>query len=183
VHIGAFTEYASHPNSIPSNLFSCLDLLPGNSLQERDSPPLPASRPATSKNPLKRDCGRHISEWNFAAFFSHLDQVSRILFVPCPALIQEKVKWSEARKHALARDGYRCRNPSCRSGRPLTVHHIHPKGIGGSHNLSNLVTLCESCHQDLCATCSRPSHLRVPLGEAAMRYPDIARHTQDAQVA
>lgn len=183
MHTRRLTEYASYPNSFTPNHFSRFDLIPGHTLPERDSLCVPALKPAPLKKPPKQHSGKHIPEWNFTAFFSHLDQVSRILLITSPTLIQEKVKWSETRKRALIRDGYRCRNPVCRSGQPLTVHHIHPKGLGGSHHLSNLVTLCESCHQNLCATCSRPSHIRVPLGEAAMRFPDIAHHTQNAQVA
>lgn len=75
---------------------------------------------------------------------------------------------------ALARDGYRCRNSGCNVTEALTVHHIHPRGLGGGHHLANLVTLCESCHQDLCTRCSRPAHMRVPLGDAAMRFPEVS---------
>lgn len=36
--------------------------------------------------------------------------------------------------------------------------------------MSNLVTLCESCHQSHCTRCLKPAHLRVPLGDAALLH-------------
>ena len=69
------------------------------------------------------------------------------------------LKWSEARKIALRRDG-RCR--ICSSDSPLTVHHLWPRGLGGGHEIENLVTLCEPCHQQICASCSRDESARVP---------------------
>jgi len=71
----------------------------------------------------------------------------------------KQLKWSEARKIALRRDG-RCR--ICSSDSPLTVHHMWPRGLGGGHEIENLVTLCESCHQHICASCSRDELARVP---------------------
>jgi 5-methylcytosine-specific restriction endonuclease McrA len=31
-------------------------------------------------------------------------------------------------------------------GRSLPVHHIVPLSVGGTHDLDNLVTLCQTCH-------------------------------------
>ncbi|HVP93630.1 MAG TPA: HNH endonuclease [Methanoregulaceae archaeon] len=69
------------------------------------------------------------------------------------------LKWSEARRIALYRDRT-CR--ICGSGSPLTVHHMWPRGLGGGHEIGNLVTLCEPCHQHLCSACSRVESARVP---------------------
>jgi RNA-directed DNA polymerase len=45
----------------------------------------------------------------------------------------------------LRRDNYTCQH--CRTtGTRLYVHHIVPKGKGGTDDLDNLVTLCHSCH-------------------------------------
>lgn len=44
------------------------------------------------------------------------------------------------------RDGWRCRNPDCRSPRNLTPHHIVPKSRGGADTEDNLLTLCVYCH-------------------------------------
>lgn len=49
------------------------------------------------------------------------------------------------RKAVILRDGSRCREcgkENCR----LEVHHITPKRTGGRDTISNLITLCPSCH-------------------------------------
>lgn len=50
------------------------------------------------------------------------------------------------RKAVILRDDCKCKEcgkSNCR----LEVHHIKPKRLGGSNTLSNLITLCEKCHQ------------------------------------
>lgn len=44
------------------------------------------------------------------------------------------------------RDQGRCQTPGCRSARCLEIHHIVPRGRGGSHDPSNLTLRCGSCH-------------------------------------
>jgi hypothetical protein len=44
------------------------------------------------------------------------------------------------------RDGGRCRVPGCRSSRGLELHHIVHREQGGTHDESNIVLLCSSCH-------------------------------------
>lgn len=68
--------------------------------------------------------------------------------------------WEKQRQEALARDGYRCRTcgAEARPGQGLHVHHIRPfrefgyvPGSNDRHlqanRLSNLLTLCPSCHR------------------------------------
>ena len=50
------------------------------------------------------------------------------------------------RRKVLRRDHGKCRVPDCRSARNLDVHHIVPREKGGSHDVENLITLCESHH-------------------------------------
>ena len=46
---------------------------------------------------------------------------------------------------ALRRDSYICQH--CRATKTnLRVHHIVPKGEGGTDDLDNLITLCHQCH-------------------------------------
>lgn len=48
------------------------------------------------------------------------------------------------RETILARDGYRCLR--CNATDDLTVDHIFPRSIGGTHAVTNLRTLCRACN-------------------------------------
>ena len=50
------------------------------------------------------------------------------------------------RKAVILRDGYKCMECG-KSNCKLEVHHIKPRRLSGSNTLSNLITLCETCHQ------------------------------------
>ena len=58
--------------------------------------------------------------------------------------------WERRRKRVYRRDNYECQQCGALGGDrgncELHAHHIVPKGNGGSHSLSNLTTLCWSCH-------------------------------------
>lgn len=60
-------------------------------------------------------------------------------------------EWKQLRRQVLSRDRNRCQ--SCRIhrsyGRKLTAHHIVPRDQGGNDDLSNLITLCEPCHNTI----------------------------------
>ena len=50
----------------------------------------------------------------------------------------------------LHRDGYTCRSGrKIKHSQKLHVHHIQFRSKGGTNTPTNLVTLCETCHQDL----------------------------------
>ena len=55
------------------------------------------------------------------------------------------------RKRALERDGHRCcfveNGKRCEARDKLTAHHIRPVRDDGSHELANLVTLCNPHNQ------------------------------------
>jgi len=59
--------------------------------------------------------------------------------------------WDARRRQVYGRDEWTCQNCGRRGGpygdQELHCHHIVPKGRGGSHRVSNLVTLCEDCHK------------------------------------
>lgn len=55
-------------------------------------------------------------------------------------------EWLKARMRALVRDAFRCQRCGEDRLRRLEVHHIQPRVNGGSHDLSNLITLCRYCH-------------------------------------
>ena len=50
------------------------------------------------------------------------------------------------RKAVILRDGCKCMECG-KSNCKLEVHHIKPRRMNGSNTLSNLITLCETCHQ------------------------------------
>ena len=50
------------------------------------------------------------------------------------------------RKAVILRDGCKCMECG-KSNCKLEVHHIKPRRMNGSNTLSNLITLCEICHQ------------------------------------
>lgn len=56
---------------------------------------------------------------------------------------RKKIKQS-IRTKVFERDLYRC--VACESAKTLCVDHIHPVSKGGSDNLVNLQTLCNSCN-------------------------------------
>ena len=106
----------------------------------------------------------------FARFFEQLPARRLANAIrPVPEL-----KWSAARKIALARDLYRCRHCGTADAELLTVHHVFPRGLGGGNEPGNLVTLCESCHQTLCRHCSRPSPARISMGETVAQVREVA---------
>jgi hypothetical protein len=61
--------------------------------------------------------------------------------------------WDSRRKSVYKRDGYECQNCE-RVARDsnniqLEAHHIVPKSKGGTHKITNLVTLCKECHNSI----------------------------------
>lgn len=50
----------------------------------------------------------------------------------------------ELRKHIYKREGYAC--ALCDSTRGLQIHHVVPRGRGGSDEAWNLIALCSCCH-------------------------------------
>lgn len=48
------------------------------------------------------------------------------------------------RKAIYRRDGYRC--ALCDSTRFLQIHHVVPRGKGGTNSPHNLICLCSDCH-------------------------------------
>jgi len=57
--------------------------------------------------------------------------------------------WDKRRKKVYRRDRYECQNCG-RGGESnnieLHAHHIVPKSKGGTHKMSNLISLCKKCH-------------------------------------
>ncbi len=71
-------------------------------------------------------------------------KTKRILRKKKPLPKKKKVKCKANLKRAIERDK-RCL--ACGSNKELTVHHIHPRSLQGGDEMSNLMTLCFSCHR------------------------------------
>ena len=54
--------------------------------------------------------------------------------------------WYEARDKRLKLDNYQCQEKDCGSKIHVEVHHKIPISHGGSHSISNLITLCRKHH-------------------------------------
>ena len=63
---------------------------------------------------------------------------------------QGTTSWKTARILTLIRDDCHCRvcGEHYKRENPVDVHHIIPRKDGGTHNLKNLVTLCERHHKE-----------------------------------
>lgn len=61
--------------------------------------------------------------------------------------------WNSRRKKVYKYDNYQCQECGAKGGKhgnsELHAHHIKPISEGGSHEYSNLRTLCKSCHSDV----------------------------------
>jgi hypothetical protein len=58
----------------------------------------------------------------------------------------EQFGFWNVREYVLYRDGHRCQAPGCKhKDKVLDVHHIKSRKTGGDRP-SNLITLCETCH-------------------------------------
>lgn len=64
-------------------------------------------------------------------------------------------------KETYKKDNYRCQNCHRRGGEKgdveLHAHHIVPLNDGGSNNQSNLITLCEDCHNAIHTDAEAPT--------------------------
>ncbi|WP_084156879.1 HNH endonuclease [Haladaptatus cibarius] len=57
--------------------------------------------------------------------------------------------WQSVSRRVKRRDRYRCKNCNYKGSEgdgKMHAHHIVPLKDGGSNNMSNLITLCEDCH-------------------------------------
>jgi 5-methylcytosine-specific restriction endonuclease McrA len=62
-----------------------------------------------------------------------------------PRLRLESEAYRQLCREVLERDGWQCQ--SCGQMENLQIHHIHPRSRLGDDTESNLITLCNICHQ------------------------------------
>jgi len=69
---------------------------------------------------------------------------------PCPHFKANPTKRKKAPKNRRAlvfeRDGYKCVN--CGSTEELTIDHLKPLSKGGTNDMWNLATMCNSCNNE-----------------------------------
>jgi len=70
----------------------------------------------------------------------HISRVRKSIMNVLPA------NWEQIKNAVLKRDMYRCK--MCGRMKYLHVHHKVPRASGGSHEISNLITLCVRCHSN-----------------------------------
>ena len=73
-----------------------------------------------------------------------------------PRMDGKPSNWQQIIERVRNRDNERCRN--CGSESDLEVHHVVPVRRGGSHSISNLITLCHDCH----VAADKPARDRTP---------------------
>ena len=56
----------------------------------------------------------------------------------------------ELRQKVRERDNNKCR--FCETEENLHTHHVIPRSVQGSDELSNLITVCQSCHNTIEST-------------------------------
>jgi hypothetical protein len=54
-----------------------------------------------------------------------------------------------SRRFVWRRDGGRCKIPGCRAACFIDVHHLIPRELGGTHDVTNLALLCAGHHRAL----------------------------------
>lgn len=75
-----------------------------------------------------------------------------------PPDFYETQEWRLLARQVRERDNFTCQNCGVHGPRDkvaLHVHHIKPRGRGGSDDPSNLITLCSKCHAE------QPHHERL----------------------
>jgi len=72
---------------------------------------------------------------------------ARVYHLPQGLSKDELERWKKIAKVVKARDKHTCQ--SCRIKIGLGVHHIIPRDVGGKDDMSNLITLCENCHNGI----------------------------------
>lgn len=55
--------------------------------------------------------------------------------------------WSSLREQRLNIDGYKC--AKCGAAYPLVIHHVRYPAIWGEENITDLLTLCRGCHDEV----------------------------------
>jgi hypothetical protein len=83
-------------------------------------------------------------------------------------------EWARKRKRVLERDNHECQ--TCLNGTDLEVHHKTYERLGHEH-LSDLITLCRSCHEAITSVIRqrRYSKAQMPQQDTKRLTPNTER--------
>jgi hypothetical protein len=88
--------------------------------------------------------------------------------------------WDTRRKKVYRRDDYTCQNCGAQGGpkgdAELHAHHIVPKSKGGTHQLSNLKSMCSRCHNAIHGNSMAPS-AKGEVGDSEQGFLDQIRES------
>lgn len=89
--------------------------------------------------------------------------------------------WNKRRKSVYKRDDYTCQNCGRDGGNTgnveLHAHHVVPKANGGTHEKSNLITVCNECHQSIHGNKTAPSS--QPSSASDIQIPSEINDAED----
>jgi 5-methylcytosine-specific restriction endonuclease McrA len=87
-----------------------------------------------------------------------------------------KAQWQRVRRAVRQRDGDCCRHCGATSDQArLSVHHLLPASLGGTDDMSNLLTLCHLCHpqyEKAARTLTLPVEMPPPHKRTPRRHND-----------
>jgi len=93
------------------------------------------------------------------------------------------VSWSNLRKEALERDGFRCR--FCNEGGaevPLEVHHRDYPKYWDEDCLDNLTTLCRNCHHIITSEIRKRRYAGKEIKIVAYVSKSVERHFREKEI-
>lgn len=88
--------------------------------------------------------------------------------------------WASRAKKVKKRDNYMCQNCGSLGGSrgtaQLEAHHVVPKSKGGTHNLTNLITICEECHNAIHGNRAAPTKSGPSNKTKSTEFPDYTNN-------
>lgn len=95
-----------------------------------------------------------------------------------------ELSWKRTRRKRLNIDHNTCQRcgKHFNWGRGLTVHHIISRDRGGSDDISNLISLCVKCHDEVEGLGLNRWEIRAGLGEEDETIPDWKRAVYGAGI-
>lgn len=90
-------------------------------------------------------------------------------------------EWAAKRKRALDRDNHECQ--TCLNGADLEVHHKTYERLG-HERLSDLITLCRSCHEAITSSIRQRRYARaqMPMQDTKRLTPTRKEYTNVSEV-